>query len=285
MNYLHSYHAGNFCDVVKHVCQIALLEALMRKPSAFCYIDTHAGSGIYDLFSEFSLKTKEYEKGIELVIRANNPPPLIQTYLKCIHDINDRLTKAKHSSLRYYPGSPMIAKEIMRQQDRLVLSELHPNEYQTLKNCFLGMHQVNVHHTDGFLGLKAFLPPSERRGLVLIDPPYEDPDEFARITRSLPLALRRFESGIYAIWYPIKEKYHLDNFYKAVQKNVVNPVYIIELTTYPDLPQHLNGCGMAIINPPWQFNETIEKSLSWLWGALSTHKQGHFKTFSLNAET
>lgn len=281
MNYLHSYHAGNFCDVVKHVCQIGLLDALMRKPGPFCYIDTHAGAGVYDLFSEFSEKTKEYEKGIELVIHANNPPPLVQRYLDCVHRINDKLTHSKHSSLRYYPGSPMIAHDIIRQQDRIVACELHPNEYQSLKNCFMGVHQVNAHHTDGFLGLKAFLPPKERRGLVLIDPPYEDPDEFARITRSLPTALRRFENGIYAIWYPIKEKYHLDHFYKAVRQNIENDVFIIELTTYPDLPQHLNGCGMAIINPPWQFDEIINKNLFWLWNALSINQQGHYKAYML----
>lgn len=276
MNYLHSYHAGNFCDVVKHICQIGLMDALARKNTPYCYLDTHAGAGCYDLFSEFSLKTKEYENGIEKIIQKDNPPPLVKRYLDCVHSINDRLTGTHHSSLRYYPGSPMIARHVMREKDRMVACELHPTEYASLRKCFAGDYQANIHHTDGFNGLKAFLPPKENRGLILIDPPYEDPDEFTRITRTLPLALRRFESGIYAIWYPIKEKYHLDKFYQAVKKNIAREVFVIELTVFPDLPQHLNGCGMAIINPPWQFDEQIKPALSWAWQALSVEGKGHF---------
>lgn len=274
MNYLHSYHAGNFCDVVKHICQIALLESLQRKPTPFCYIDTHAGAGIYDLFSEFSKKTNEYVNGIEKIIHRDNPPALIKKYLEIVHHINNRITGSKISSLRYYPGSPAIAREMLRSSDRIVACELHPAEYQSLKNNFIGDNQVAIHHMDGFNGLKAFLPPKERRGVVLIDPPYEDPDEFAHIARLLPTALKRFENGIYAIWYPVKEQAHVDKFYQAVKKNISNPVFAIELTVYPDIPQHLNGCGLAIINPPFQFETTIKNILSWTWKALSINGQG-----------
>lgn len=278
MNYLHSYHAGNFCDVVKHICLIGLLESLLRKPTPFCYIDTHAGAGVYDLFSEFSAKTKEYENGIEKIIQHDNPPELVRKYLQLIHIINNRLTDSKISSLRFYPGSPMVAREIIRPHDRVVACELHPNEYQSLKNNFLGDNQSAIHHMDGFLGLKAFLPPKERRGLVLIDPPYEDPDEFGHIARQLPMALRRFETGIYAIWYPIKEQSHVDKFYQAVKKSISNQVFAMELTIYPDIPQHLNGCGMAIINPPWKFDETMKKTFQWVWKALSINGQGSVQT-------
>jgi 23S rRNA (adenine2030-N6)-methyltransferase len=130
---------------------------------------------------------------------------------------------------------------------------------------------------DGFHGLKAFLPPKERRGLILIDPPYEDPDEFSRIARLLPIALRRFETGIFAIWYPIKEQSHVEKFYKTLRSSISNPVFAIELTIYPDIPQHLNGCGMAVINPPWQFEETIKNNLFWAWKALSINGQGAFR--------
>lgn len=278
MNYLHSYHAGNFSDVIKHVCLIGLLEALMKKPTPFCYIDTHAGAGCYDLFSEFSNKTKEYEGGIEKVIQHEHPPQLVKEYLRTIHLINSKLTESKIASLRYYPGSPMIARQLLRRADRIVACELHPEEYQSLKQNFTGDHQVDIHHMNGFHGLKAFLPPKERRGLILIDPPYEDPDEFSQIARTLPIALKRFEQGVFAIWYPIKEKIHVDRFHQALKKSIENQILAIELTLYPDIPQHLNGCGLAIINPPWQFEEVIKNNLAWVWRALSVDGQGQLQT-------
>ena len=281
MNYKHVYHAGGFADVTKHVILMALINAFKRKDTPFCYIDTHAGAGIYDLFSEFAGKTKEYEHGIEKVIAQDRPPLLIKHYLKDIHDINNKLTDAKFSSLRYYPGSPLIAKHIMRPQDRMVVCELHPEEYQSLRRSFGGDKQVAVHHTDGYLGLKAFLPPKERRGLVLIDPPYEDPDEFTRLVRTLPAALKRFETGTYAIWYPIKEKAHVERFYHALEEKISHPIFVIELSIFPDLPSHLNGSGLAVINPPWQFDTSVQEVLPWLWKALTINGQGGFHAYFL----
>jgi 23S rRNA (adenine2030-N6)-methyltransferase len=278
MNYLHAYHAGNFCDVVKHICLIGLMDAMMRKPTPYCYIDTHAGIGVYDLFSDFSLKTKEYESGIEKIIQHDHPPALVKKYLACVHDINNRLTGTKFSSLRYYPGSPMIARQFMRENDRMVACELHPNEYQSLKQNFHNDYQTAIHHMDGFHGLKAFLPPKENRGLILIDPPYEDPDEFSRIAKLLPIALKRFESGVYAIWYPVKEKSHVDRFHRALKDNISRSVFTMELTIHPDLPQHLNGTGLAVINPPWQFDEIMNNTLPWVWEALSVNGAGKLNT-------
>jgi|SRR5579883_1061554 len=284
MNYRHIYHAGNFADVIKHVTLIAILQALLRKDTAFCYLDTHAGIGYYDLLSESAGKTKEYESGIEKVIRAEQPPLLVQDYLDCVHQINNRLS-ASHlhlASLHYYPGSPMIARYFARPQDRLIACELQPEEYQSLKNTFAGDKQVALHHLDGFLGLKAFLPPHERRGLVLIDPPYESPDEFTRITHSLPIALKRWQTGTYAIWYPIKERRQTERFYRSLKQALSQPILIVELTIYPDLANHLNGCGMAIINPPWQLDETLAAILPWLWQTLAINHQGGYRTYLLN---
>jgi 23S rRNA (adenine2030-N6)-methyltransferase len=282
MNYLHSYHAGNFCDVIKHICLVGLIESLTRKPTPYCYIDTHAGSGCYDLFSEFSAKTKEYENGIEKIIQREHPPLLVKIYLDLVHAINNQLTGSKISSLRYYPGSPMLARELLRPHDRIIACDLHPDEYQGLRKNFAGDTQMNIHHMDGFLGLKAFLPPKERRGLILIDPPYEDPDEFSHIARMLSIALKRFETGVYAIWFPIKEHNHVDKFYNSMKKDISNPVFIMELTIYPEIPQHLNGSGMAIINPPWQFDELMLHTMPWVQKALSINGQGTFKTHMLN---
>jgi 23S rRNA (adenine2030-N6)-methyltransferase len=278
MNYRHSYHAGNFADVVKHVILIELLAALAKKNTPYCYIDTHAGTGYYDLFSDHAKKSQEFVNGIEKVIQHNNPPPLIKQYLDYVHRLNNKLSGAKYASLQYYPGSPMIARYMARGHDRIVACELQPQEYESLRETFAGDKQVAIHHTDGFLGLKAFLPPQERRGLVLIDPPYENPDEFTRIAHALPVALKRWETGIYAIWYPIKEKAQTERFYRTLKEHIDKPILAIELTIYPDLPQHLNGCGLVIINPPWQFDTAMQAVLPWLWKALTINDQGAFRT-------
>lgn len=281
MNYHHAYHAGSATDVFKHIILTALIEHLQQKNTPFCYIDTHAGIGEYDLSSIYSQKTKEADNGILKLIQAQQPPQLVKEYLDVVHKINNQLAHAKFASLQYYPGSPMIARQLARPNDRIIACELHPEDYQLLKNVFMGDKQVAIHHLDGFTGLKAFLPPKERRGIILIDPPYEDTDEFNRIAKSLEPALKRFATGVYAIWYPIKEKQQVLRFHQSLQQYISQPISIVELCTYPDLPQHLNGSGMAIINPPWQFNESITEILPWVWKALSINGQGEYRTFSL----
>lgn len=276
MNYRHAYHAGSFTDVVKHVVLTTLITSLSRKETPYCYIDTHAGIGYYDLFSEFSEKTKEYENGIEKVIQCDNPPTLVKRYLDCVHQINNQLLGSKFASLRYYPGSPLIVRYLTRPQDRIIACELQPQEYQTLRSTFNGDKRVAVHHMDGFLGLKAFLPPQEQRGLVLIDPPFENPDEFTHIAQTLPIAFKRWMNGVYAVWYPIKDKQAVERFYTALKKHAPTPIFKVELTTYPDLPHHLNGCGMAVINPPWQFDLMMHETLPWLWKALTINNQGAY---------
>lgn len=277
MNYRHSYHAGIFADVFKHVILTALVTSLSRKDAPYCYIDTHAGRGYYDLFSEQAQKTKEYESGIEKVIQQENPPPLVKLYLDCVHKINNQLTASKFASLRYYPGSPMIARMLARPHDQIIACELQREEYEALRKTFAGDKQVAVHHTDGFQGLKAFLPPKLRRGLILIDPPYESPDEYNHIVHALQVAIKRFTTGIYAIWYPIKEKAEVSRFYRNLQGKIELPIYSVELTIYPDLPNHLNGCGVAIINPPWQFDHSVNTILPWLWKALTINGQGSYQ--------
>jgi 23S rRNA (adenine2030-N6)-methyltransferase len=212
---------------------------------------------------------------------------LVKHYLDCVQQINNELTNSHHASLRYYPGSPKLARYLIRPQDRIILCELQPEDYQLLRLTFSGDKQVAVHHLDGYLGLKAFLPPRENRGLVLIDPSYESSwspvrkdsvDDFIRIIDSLSVALKRWEKGIYAIWYPIKEKSLVTRFYRSLRKKVTQPIFKIELTCYPDIPNHLNGSGVAIINPPWQFDQTMNQTLPWLWKALTINNQGGYAT-------
>lgn len=281
MNYRHIYHAGNFADVTKHIILTLLITALTRKSTPFCYIDTHAGIGYYDLFSEFASKKKEYQNGIEKIIQAENPPPAVKQYIRAVHQINNQLTGAKFASLRFYPGSPMIVRSLIRANDRIIVSELHPEDYQTLKNTFAHDKAVSCHHLDGFLSLKAFLPPREKRGLVLIDPPYENPSEFSHILHALSSAMKRWKNGIYAIWYPIKESKEVARFHQSLQEMIDLPILGVELTIYPDLPQHLNGCGLVIINPPYQFDEDVDKILPWLWKSLTINQQGRYRSFRL----
>lgn len=281
MNYRHGYHAGNFADVVKHVCAVAIILAMQKKSTPFCYLDTHAGKGVYDLFSVEAQKSKEYLNGIEKIIQQNDPPEIIRTYLHTVHHINSRYSGAKVSALTYYPGSPLIARELLRAEDRMIACELQTDEYRALKNTFANDRQVAIHHSDGFLGLKAFLPPQEKRGFILIDPPYENPDEFTRIAHSLQPALKRFSSGVYAIWYPIKDKSQLSRFYRTLKAQIEQEILAVELTIFPDLPNHLNGTGLVIINPPFGLDKTFSALMPWLWNALTINKQGEFRVHYL----
>lgn len=276
MNYRHGYHAGSFTDVFKHILLTALIESYKQKNAPFCYIDTHAGAGVYDLSATFASKTKEYETGIEKIIQSPSPPPLVKLFLNVIHQINNKLAHANYTSLRFYPGSPLLARQLLRPQDRLIACDLHPEEYQSLKNTLGGDKQCAIHHADGFQALKAFLPPKERRGIILIDPPYENIDEFSLIVRSLQPAIRRFETGVYVIWYPIKDQAAVKSFYRYLTNLIQKPILKAELTIYPDLPNHLNGSGVTIINPPYQLDKTLESLLPWVWKALTINDQGGF---------
>lgn len=277
MNYSHSYHAGNFADVFKHTVLLALIKAFLRKESPFCYLDTHAGSGSYDLMAETAQKTKEYESGINKLLHKEHPPQLVKQYLSCVQRINNRLTQSVISNLRYYPGSPTLTHYFLRPQDRMILTELHPNEGQILKQAYAKDPRVNVHISDGYQGLKAFLPPKERRGLILIDPPYERPHEFIDILTVLPIAIKRFATGTYAIWYPIKDRPSIERFHRAIKTVVKQPILVVELSVYQEIsPLHLNGSGMLIINPPWELDHQIQDFLPWLWKNLSVQGQGKF---------
>lgn len=283
MNYRHLYHAGNFADVFKHIILIALTKSFLRKENAFCYLDTHAGIGKYDLSSEAAQKSKEYENGIVKILQAENPPELVQDYLKCINTLADArgsdLTEPRPSGSGnfVYPGSPEIVKHFLRPQDRMILCELHAEDVKILKKNYPHNKQIAIHHQDGYQSLKALLPPKERRGLILIDPPYENTNEFSHIISALSQALKRFETGVYAIWYPIKDRDSIVRFHRELKATISRPMLISELMLYPDnLATHLNGCGMLIINPPFQLDQQIEKILPWLWKTLSVNNQGSY---------
>ena len=278
MNYRHAYHAGNFADVFKHIVLVALTKSFLHKESAFCYLDTHAGTGHYDLQSPPAQKSKEFKNGIVKIAEQNNPPDLVKSYLSSIQLANTTAI----DTLRYYPGSPCFVRHLLRPQDRMIVCELHEEDWQQLKKTFPHDKQVAIHHRDGYEALKAFLPPKERRGLVLIDPPYENADEFSTILSALPAAVSRWETGVFALWYPIKERRSTERFLHSLKQKIERPLLAVELSIYPDnTAASLNGNGLVIVNPPWQFNEEIKSIMPWLWHTLSPNKQGRYETREL----
>ena len=264
LSYRHGFHAGSFVDVHKHLTLILLLQSLLRKDSAFCYIDTHAGSAHYDLCSEFAQKTREYETGISLLWHTDQPPPSIRHYLDAVRKVNGA-RRGRETELRYYPGSPAIARQMLRPRDRMVLMELHNTEIALLKRKFSGRHHVQIHHRDGFEGLPGLVPPEEKRGLVLIDPAYEGTNEFDRLLETLKTAWRKWPTGIYAIWYPVQYRQPVPRFHYELRTSGIRNIFLHEFSVIPDVAvNRMSGTGMIIINPPWQFDVQIKKLLEWL---------------------
>lgn len=260
MNYRHSYHAGNFAEVCKHNILILLLNYLTRKETPFCYVETHAGRGNYDLSSVEAQKSKEYQEGIKLLLKAHSLSTLLQNYLDHVLSFNN--TSVKHLSLRYYPGSPSFANRLMRPQDKGILMELHQEDMTALRRLFAKNKQIAVHHVDGYQGLKAFLPPQEKRGMVFIDPPFETKTEFSQLIQAVKTINQRWSQCMIAIWYPIKARHEIDWFHQQLQQSGVKKILAAELCILPDdVVVRLNGSGMIIVNPPWQLEQTLTELL------------------------
>lgn len=262
MNYRHAYHAGNFADVHKHAVLTLLMAHLRKKETPFHVLDTHAGIGRYDLGGVEAGKTAEFEGGIARLLAHGAGHPLLETYLRLVRAENGE------GSLRFYPGSPCLVRALLRGDDRMTLIELHPEDAGTVRALFQRDRQVTIREEDAYRALKACLPPKERRGLVLIDPPYEVKDEFQRIVRGLGEALKRWPTGIYALWYPIKSPAEVARFTDELV-NFGKPCLTAELMLKePADETKLNGSGMALINPPWQLDEQLGTLLPLLHEAL-----------------
>jgi 23S rRNA (adenine2030-N6)-methyltransferase len=266
MNYRHAFHAGSFSDVFKHLLLMTLLQALQQKDTAFCYLDTHAGIGLYDLNTIAAQKTKEYETGIlPLLQAAPSELKIVEQYVDILAQYNNL------SRVTLYPGSPLIAKHCLRSQDKMILTELHPEDANILKELFSGDKQVAAHHQNGYSAMKAFLPPKEKRGLVMIDPAFENKTEWEDIITAVTSALHHWRNGQFAIWYPIKKTTHLQSTLKSLDARI--PLVQIEVLRFPnDVGDRLNGCGMLVLNPPWKLAETFRPILNYLKTALSLYK-------------
>lgn len=259
LSYRHSFHAGNFADVLKHITQCLIIKYLQQKPKAFVYFDTHAGAGRYNLTHNTSTKTGEYLGGISLLWHKENVPDLIKLYLGAIKTINQT------GKLLYYPGSPLLASLLFDRFTRLELSELHPTDFTLLKQEFSKNKKANIIQQDGFKNLLAKLPPIQRRGLILIDPPYELKTEYDDVINSIKKACKQFSTGIYAIWYPVVSRHQIERFCTKFKNSSIRNILRIEINVKADTNEFgMTGSGMIIINPPWTLESQMKELLPWL---------------------
>lgn len=261
MNYRHAFHAGNFADCLKHALLVWLLDALCRKPAPFFVLDTHAGVGRYDLNDTPAARTGEWRNGISRLL--DDPPEALRRYAGLVRDLG------------LYPGSPALIRALLRPDDTLACCELHPEDAVALRRLFARDRQVAVHQRDGYEALGALLPPSQKRGLVLIDPPFEDPGEFASLTAGLAKGHGRFRGGVFAAWYPVKHRAPVRAFHDALRATGIRDIVAAELLLREPLdPARLNGCGLLVINPPFRFEAEAPAILDALLLRLGNREPG-----------
>jgi 23S rRNA (adenine2030-N6)-methyltransferase len=267
LSYLHEYHAGNHADVLKHSVLAILIRALQRKPGALRVIDTHAGSALYDLASEAARRGREYEGGVARLLQAADPPQAIAPYLQAIHDLNP------DGGLRYYPGSPEVTRALLREQDHLELFELHPRASERLRERFHRHPQVHVHQRDGFEGLLAVAPPPERRGVILIDPSYEQRSDYARTVEAVGATVRRWANAVIAVWYPLIGQPDSGRMIDRLARLKLPGLYRVELEAAPDAAG-LRGSGMVVVNLPFETDLALASLLPWLQKSLDPSGRG-----------
>ena len=264
MNYRHAYHAGNHADVLKHIVLARIFALVARKDTPFAYLDSHSGIGLYDLLGNEASRTGEWESGIGRLWERDDLPELLQDYLEVVRALNP------DGGLEFYPGSPELARRLTRPQDRVMLNELHPEDGRLLKANMAGERRISVHQGDGWLLPRAFLPVSEKRGVLLIDPPFEQPDDLERCVTALDEAIGRMRQTVVAIWYPIKDRRQLKRFYQRLEKSSAPKMLRVELCVHPaDAADRLNGSGLVIANPPWPLDEELRGLLPWLAQTLA----------------
>jgi len=269
MNYRHVYHAGNFADVHKHILLVRVIEYLKRKDKPFRVIDTHAGTGDYDLSSAEAQKTGEWREGIGRLLDAPLPEAvahLVAPYLDIVRSFN------QGHPFRYYPGSPAIARNLLRARDRLTAIEKHPQDAFSLKTRFAGDFQARIIELDGWLALGAHVPPKERRGLVLVDPPFEEAGEFTRLVEGVTRAWRRWPGGIYLLWYPIKDRAAVHRFRADLQSSGMTGVLDVtfEIQPPPTREPRLTGSSVVVVNPPFTLKTEMEAVMPALASLLGT---------------
>ena len=274
MNYRHHFHAGNFADVMKHVLLLQLLSRLNTKDKPYRYIDTHGGAGKYDLSTAEAQKSGEFLNGIHRLVKLDdsikrNAPEGVKQYLKVVEDMRAGSGKGA------YPGSPWFALEGMRDIDKATIFEMQRDVFQQLyyniRDKRAGLHERNAY--EGLLGV---IPPKEKRGLVMIDPPYEiERKDFPQLVELMVAAYKKWPTGVFAVWYPIKDRAMIERFEKKMIKTGIRRQLVCEICVWPDdTPVGLNGCGLLVINPPWKFSQDADEALQWLFPHLRMQETG-----------
>jgi 23S rRNA (adenine2030-N6)-methyltransferase len=275
LNYRHAFHAGSFADVMKHAALCRVLIHLREKAGAFRVIDTHAGAGMYDLTSNEATRGGEWRDGIGRLIDAELPKPvaaLLAPYLDAVRALNPP------DALRHYPGSPSLALALMRRQDKLIACELEPHAARALGRSLRADARAKAIEIDGWTGLAAYIPPVERRGLVLIDPAFEQEGDYRRLADALDTARRKWASGTYMLWYPIKGRPEPDALAKRIRRLALPKLLRAELNVAPlSDPSRLNGCGFIVLNPPWRLEAELLQMLPALAGVLGRAGKGTWR--------
>ena len=282
MNYRHIYHAGNFADVLKHAVLARLVVYMQKKDKAFRLLDTHAGIGLYELSSEEAQKTGEWRDGVGRLMEAELPPQaaeVLAPYLSAIRELNPG------PDMKLYPGSPKLARMLFRPQDRLSAMELHPDDVRRLARLFEGDYQTRVTELDGWLALGAHLPPKEKRGIILVDPPFEEEGEYERLAQGLATAYRRFPGGAYCLWYPLKKGAPIKDFHQELQELEIPKMLCVELSVRSDRDiTGLTGSGLIVVNPPFTLKDEMHVLLPVLKEILAQDRFASHRAFWLRGE-
>jgi 23S rRNA (adenine2030-N6)-methyltransferase len=282
MNYRHIFHAGNRCDVVKHAVLTLVLRHLRDKKKGFAALDGFAGAGLYDLNDSRAQKTNDADEGIKNLLASPAPVsstgqalPALADYLAVLRKMNPLWDGKSAEGFRVYPGSPLFIFHMLRAQDRLIACELHPDDAEALRLNSPADKRMQIHRRDGYEALGAFLPPQEARGIALIDPPYEQPDEFDKIVKHVSAAHRRWASGIFMIWYPVKDRPAIWKFHENLAATGIAKILCAEFVYDENArADKLSGSGMIIINPPWKLDEEIKALFPALHKAMKTAYAG-----------
>jgi len=276
LSYRHAFHAGNFADVLKHSVLTLVLDYMTRKEKGFHYIDSHSGAGMYQLEDEYAQKTGEYKEGIAKLINESAIPESLQPYIDLIKSLNPSSTNTDVNDLTLYPGSPGIAKRFMRRQDSTHLFELHPTDIEHLNDFCYRWKKVFVKQSDGYQGVLGLVPPPSRRGVVLIDPPYELKEDYNKAVQTIIKAYTKFATGTYILWYPVVKRELVEQMSYTFSKSAVKNVLQVEFCLENDTDEYgMTGTGLFIVNPPWQLSEQLDEILPFMKSKLGTNNTSY----------
>ena len=262
LSYRHAFHAGNFADVLKHSVLTLVLDYMTRKDKGFHYIDSHSGAGMYQLSEEYAQKTGEYKAGIAKLVNEQDLPESLQPYVDLIKELN---LNSATNELDLYPGSPGIAKRFLRRQDSTHLFELHPTDIQHLTDFCYRWKKVFIKQSDGYQGVLGLLPPPSRRGVVLIDPPYELKEDYQKAVSTIIKGVKKFASGTYILWYPVVKRALVDEMKRSLFNSDVKNLLQVEFCLSGDTDEYgMTGTGLFIVNPPWQLANQMNEVLPYL---------------------